>query len=128
MRQPDSDLASGGADSQPATAACGMKEQMPVSGERQASTPNLDMLAKGVAVGVTVSIIVHAGKKVVGSLVKNPVVVFSLGFAVGFIAHRHRKKIIAVAGDASKQGKAFVLRQTENLKDLFVEADENLGE
>lgn len=99
--------------------------ERPPSASEPIPTPNLDMLAKGVAVGVSVSIIIHAGKTVVGTLMKNPAVMFGLGCAVGFLAHRHRKKIIAVAGNASEQGKAFVLRQKENLKDLFVEAEES---
>ena len=100
----------------------------PVAIEPKPPMPNLDMLAKGVAVGVGVSIIIHAGKQVVGTLIKNPVVVFGLGFAVGFLARHNRKKIIAVAGSASEQGKAFVLRQKENIKDMFVEADKNPDE
>jgi len=90
--------------------------------------PKLDMLAKGVVVGLTVSVITHAGKQVVGTLMKNPAVVFGLGFAVGFLARRHRKKIIAVAGTASEQGRAFVLRQQENLKDILFAEDKEATE
>ena len=114
-------------------------------GDREATTPNgmeqdaerplvaidppkFDMLAKGVVVGLTVSVITHAGKQVVGTLMKNPVVVFGLGFAVGFLARRHRKKIIAVAGKAGEQGKAFALRQQENLKDLLFAEDKEATE
>lgn len=100
-------------------------QEMPIAGRPTEAmqalppTPNLDMLAKGIVVGVTVSIITHTGKQVVGSLMKNPVVAFGIGFAVGFMAHRHRKQIIAIADNAAQQSKAFALRQKATIEGLL---------
>lgn len=88
-------------------------------------TPNLDMLAKGIAVGVTVSVILHTGKQLVGTVAKNPTVVFGLGFALGWFAHRHRKAIIAIADNAAGQGRAFVKRQQATIEELLSDAEEN---
>lgn len=54
-------------------------------------------------------------------LVKNPLVMFGVGFAAGYFAHKHRKEIIAAASAAAENSKDFVLRQKENLEDLLAE-------
>lgn len=54
-------------------------------------------------------------------LVKNPVVVFSLGIAAGFLIHKYRKEIISGANDIAEKSKDFVLQQRENLEDMIAE-------
>ena len=80
-----------------------------------------DMLAKGIVTGVSVSIITQTGRKLVGRLFGNPVFLFGLGLASGYLAHKYRKEIIATADSTAKKGSEFVLRQSENIKNMFAE-------
>ncbi|MCX7110709.1 MAG: hypothetical protein NTX45_11395 [Proteobacteria bacterium] len=79
-----------------------------------------EMLARGIVTGVSVSIITQTGRKLVGRLFGNPPFLFGLGLASGYLAHKYRKEIIATAGSAAQQGSEFVLRQSENIKEMLV--------
>lgn len=57
-------------------------------------------------------------------LAKHPVLVFGLGVAAGYYAHKYRKDIIDSATRLSEKGKDFVLNQKENLEDLVAECQE----
>jgi len=83
-----------------------------------------ELIVKGVATAVAASTIIHAGKGVMTALAKHPLVMFSLGIAAGYLAHKHRKKIISITDKTAEQSKNFVLRQKENIKDLFAETEE----
>jgi hypothetical protein len=82
------------------------------------------VIVKSVITAVAVSSIIHAGKGVITTLARHPLVMFSLGIAAGYLTHKHRKKIISVTGKTAEQTKDFVLRQKENVKDLFAETEE----
>lgn len=51
-------------------------------------------------------------------LTKHPLLIFGVGFAIGFQAHKHRKEIIEAAVAGAEQAKAAVARHTENLEDV----------
>jgi len=100
------------------------KGQMAMEG----SSSKGDMMIKGVATAVAASTIIQTGKGVMTTLAKHPLVMFSLGIAAGYFAHKHRKKIISITSDTVEQSKNFVLRQKENLKDLLAETKEDAEE
>lgn len=58
------------------------------------------------------------------SLSKHPLIVFGLGVAVGYAAHKYRKEIIESANRAAEKSKDFVLQQRENLEDLMAAGKE----
>lgn len=89
--------------------------------------PSAETLAKGVATGVAVSTITQTGRKVMSVLVRNPLVMFGVGFAAGYFVHKYRKEIIAAASNAAEQSKDFVLRQKESLEDLLAESKDEAG-
>ena len=64
------------------------------------------------------------GRGFMGFLARHPLVIFGLGVAVGYLAHKYRKEIIDSATRASEKGKDFVLNQKENLEDLVAECKE----
>jgi len=61
-------------------------------------------------------------------LARNPVVVFGLGVAAGFLIHKYRKEIVSTANDLAEKGKDFVLQQRENLEDLVAESRDQAAE
>lgn len=77
--------------------------------------------ATGAAIAATST---TTGKGFMSILSKHPLLVFSLGVAAGYLAHKYRKEIIATATRATEQGKDFVLHQKENLEDLVAECKE----
>ena len=83
-----------------------------------------DVIVKGVATAVAASTIIQTGKGVISTLAKHPLVMFSLGIAAGYLAHKYRKEIISISSKTAEQSKDFILRQKENLKDLLAEARE----
>ncbi len=89
------------------------------------STETLEVVAKGVATGVAATTIIQTGKGVVTTLAKHPLVMFSLGIAAGYLAHKYRKEIISISSKTAEQSKDFVLRQKENLRDIIAEAMED---
>lgn len=58
-------------------------------------------------------------------LAKHPLLVFGLGVAAGYYAHKYRKEIIESATMVGEKGKDFVLNQRENLEDLVAECHES---
>lgn len=85
--------------------------------------PKLGTIAKGVGMGVAVSVATKTGKQIAASLVKNPAVLFGLGFVSGFLLRKYRKRIIATANVSAEHSKQFAMRQKENLKHLLHEND-----
>ncbi len=94
---------------------------MPIEGSHSSKG---ELIAKGVATAVAATTIVQTGKGVMTTLARHPLVMFSLGVAAGYLAHRYRKEIISITSKTAEQSKDFVLRQKENLKDLLAETEE----
>lgn len=88
----------------------------------------IDRVAKGVATGVAASIIVQTGRSAIGTLTKNPLFVFGMGLAVGYFASKYRKEILSVSRQTVRQGRDFVLRQRDNLKEIVEECQEKPAE
>jgi hypothetical protein len=88
----------------------------------------VEVVAKGVATAVAATTIVQTGKGVMTTLARHPLVMFSLGIAAGYLAHKYRKQIITISSKTAEQSKDFVLRQKENLKDLLAETMEDSEE
>ncbi|MDD5034227.1 MAG: hypothetical protein PHE55_05665 [Methylococcaceae bacterium] len=74
------------------------------------------------AVGVAAAGATAGGRSLLGKLFHHPLVLFGLGFAVGYTLHKYRKEIIETANRAAEQGKDFALQQRENLEDLVAES------
>jgi hypothetical protein len=101
------------------------KGQMTMEGSHSSKG---DVIVKGVATAVAASTIIQTGKGVMTTLAKHPLVMFSLGIAAGFLVHKYRKEIISITSKTAEQGKDFVLRQKENIKDLLAETQEGAEE
>ena len=102
-----------------------IKGQMAMGGSHSSKG---EVIAKGVATAVAASTIIQTGKGVMTTLARHPLVMFSLGVAAGYLAHRYRKEIISITSKTAEQSKDFVLRQKENLIDLIAEAQEDTEE
>ena len=87
-----------------------------------------ELVVKGVATAVAASAIIQTGKEAVITLARHPLIMFGLGIAAGYLAHKYRKEIISITGKTAEQSKDFVLRQKENIKDLIAETQENTEE
>ena len=82
-------------------------------------------VAKGAAAtGAVAAVGGSAGKSLVGRFFSHPLVLFGLGFAVGYAVHKYRKEIIEAANDAAERSKDFVLQQRENLEDIVSKTQE----
>jgi hypothetical protein len=101
------------------------KGQMSMDGGQSSK---IEVVAKGVATAVAATTIVQTGKGVMTTLARHPLVMFSLGIAAGYLAHKYRKEIISISSKTAEQSKDFVLRQKENLKDLIAETMEDSEE
>ena len=101
------------------------KGQMAMDGSHSSK---VELVAKGVATAVAATTIVQTGKGVMTTLARHPLVMFSLGIAAGYLAHKYRKEIISITSKTAEQSKDFVLRQKENLRDLIAETMEDPGE
>lgn len=101
------------------------KEHMTIAGGHSSKG---ELVVKGVATTVAAATIIETGKGVMKTLAKHPLVMFSLGIATGFFVHKYRKEIISITSKTAEQSKDFVLRQKENLKDLFAETQEKAEE
>lgn len=84
-----------------------------------------DSMPREIFKGSIASAVVYSGSKIMSIAVKNPIVVFGLGLASGFLIHKYRKEIIASTTKVVDAGKDFVLQQKENLEDLVAETKEN---
>jgi hypothetical protein len=101
------------------------KGQMTMEGSHSSK---VELIAKGVATAVAATTIVQTGKGVMTTLARHPLVMFSLGIAAGYLAHKYRKEIISITSKTAEQSKDFVLRQKENIKDLLAETQEGVEE
>jgi hypothetical protein len=102
-----------------------VKGQMAMEGSY---SPKGELIAKRVATAVAASTIIQTGKGVMTTLAKNPIVMFGLGIAAGFMLHKYRKEIISITNKTAEQSKDFILRQRENLRDMIAEAQEDTEE
>jgi hypothetical protein len=84
--------------------------------------------AKEIAKGAVVSGTIHTGRRLVNRLYKHPWVLIGLGFAAGYLVHKHRKAIISSTNKVVGKGKDFVLSQKENLEDIVAEHEEGKEE
>ena len=87
-----------------------------------------ELVITGVVTAVAASAIIQAGKGVVITLARHPLIMFSMGLAAGYLAHKYRREIISVTSKTAEQSKDFVLRQKENIKDLLAETQEDTEE
>ncbi len=78
----------------------------------------------GTVAGMAAAANSPAGRGLMSILTRHPLVVFGLGIAAGYYAHKYRKEIIESATRLSEKGKDFVLHQRENLEDLVAECKE----
>ncbi|WP_246628516.1 hypothetical protein [Methylomagnum ishizawai] len=98
------------------------------AGHMMASMPKATAtIATGAAMagGAVAATTTQSGSSFMSILAKHPLVVFGLGVAAGYFAHKYRKEIIATALQASEKSKDFVLHQKENLEDLVAECHEH---
>lgn len=103
--------------------AAGMGAMMEHAGPLMAATPK--HVAAGAAMtGTAIAASTSTGSSFMSTLSKHPLLVFGLGLAAGYMAHKYRKEIIAAATRMSEQSKDFVLHQKENLEDLVAECKE----
>jgi hypothetical protein len=86
--------------------------------------PSAGMIATGIVSGLAVTAITATGRKLIGTLAKSPLLMFSAGLAAGYFAHKHRQEILDTVNDAAERGKTFVLQQREQLEDLLAESRE----
>jgi hypothetical protein len=99
-----------------------MMQQMP-AGHMMAGMPkHTGMAAMGTA---AVAAATPQGRGFMGFLARHPLVVFGLGVAVGYMAHKYRKEIIQSAGSLTGD---FSRRQRETLDDLVAECPECPGD
>lgn len=80
--------------------------------------------AGAAAVGMAAAANSQARKGFMSILARHPLLVFGLGIAAGFYAHKYRKEIIESATRLTEKGKDFALNQKENLEDLVAECKE----
>lgn len=83
-----------------------------------------EALVKGVFMGIVISAVTHASKRITGALVRHPVALFSGGILAGYLVSKHRKDILAVASITAEESKNFIVRQKQNLLDLAGESQE----
>ncbi len=90
------------------------------------SLPKVDMIVIGIATGVAASAIIQTSKGIIATLAKNPLILFGFGIASGIVAHKYRKEIIAISSQIGEEGKDFVLRQQQGLKDILTASQEDI--
>jgi len=84
---------------------------------------SLHHMAKGAAAtGAIATASAPASRSFVGKILRHPLVLFSLGVAVGYTVHKYRKEIIESANRAAEKSKDFVLQQRENLEYILAES------
>ena len=104
------------------SAAGSSHKMMEQAGHMMANMPKHGgMAAAGTA---AVAAATPQGRGFMGFLARHPLVIFGLGVAVGYLAHKYRKEIIQSATLMTEKGKDFVLHQRENLEDLVAECKE----
>lgn len=81
-----------------------------------------ELVVKGVATAVAASAIIQTGKGAVVTLTRHPLVLFGIGVAAGFFAHKYRKEIITLTSTTAEQSKEFILRQKDNIKEMLAES------
>lgn len=84
-------------------------------------TPQADMIAKGLTTSIVVSTIIHAGRGIVVSATKKPVIMFGLGVVAGYFIHKYRKSIVSASRTTLEESREFLLRQKEHLQDRLAD-------
>ncbi len=80
-----------------------------------------EVVVKSVATAVVATAIVETGLGISKTLAKQPVILFSLGIALGYFTHKYRKEIIAMTTHTAEQGKDFVQQQKNHISDFLAE-------
>jgi hypothetical protein len=80
-----------------------------------------DMIARGLTTSIVVSTIIHAGRGIIVSATRKPVIMFGLGVVTGYFVHKYRKEIVSASHKTFEESRDFVLRQKENLQDRLAE-------
>ena len=84
-------------------------------------TPQADMIARGLTTSIVVSTIIHAGRGIVVSATRKPVIMFGLGIVAGYFVHKYRKEIASASRQTLEESRDFLLRQKEHLQDRLEE-------
>ncbi len=71
--------------------------------------------AGGMAMGTAAVAAKQSGKGFWGGLARHPLLVFSLGIAVGYLIHRYRKEIIQSAAGLTGDGAAHGMQSLDDL-------------
>lgn len=80
-----------------------------------------ELVVKSVATAVVATAIVETGLGISKTLAKQPIILFSLGIALGYFTHKYRKEIIAMTTHTAEQGKDFVLQQKDHISEFLTE-------
>ncbi len=78
--------------------------------------PAIDKIADKVMTAVVATTIVQSGRGVAGALAKNPWLMFGLGLATGYLAHKYRKEIIILSAHTAEHSQDFLHRQKQGLQ------------
>jgi len=92
---------------------------LPQKQSHEIPQPTIDKIADKVMTAVVATSIVQSGRGVAGVLAKNPWVMFGLGLATGYLAHKYRREIIALSTKTAVHGRDFIIRQKQGLETLL---------
>lgn len=81
--------------------------------------PTINKIADNVMTAVVATSIVQSGRGVAAVVAKNPWVMFGLGLATGYLAHKYRREIITLSVKSAEYGKDFLLQQKRGLETLL---------
>ena len=91
-----------------------------------ALSAKVEMIATGVVTGVVATVIVQAGRGIIGTLAKNPLVAFGFGIAAGVLSAKYRKELATLSNQAAVQGKGFALRQKQEIKNMLATSHQDV--
>jgi hypothetical protein len=81
-----------------------------------------ELVVKSVATAVVATAIVESGLTLAKSIARQPIVLFGLGVALGFLSHKYRKEIITLSSHTAEQSKEFIVQQKNHLTEMLAEA------
>ena len=84
-------------------------------------TPQADMIAKGLTTSIVVSTIIHAGRGIIVSATKKPIIMFGLGVVAGYFIHKYRKNIVSASRTTLEESRDFLLRQKEHVQERLAD-------
>lgn len=101
------------------------EEMMKAAQDGAAGTAHGSSMATQMAKGAGMAMVGYqAGRGLLGSLARHPLVLLSTGIAAGYLVHKYRKEIVAGAAKVSDAGRDFMQQQKESLADMLEEAKE----